>query len=64
MEKDTTFWWLLSVRRSEVSFRSIIVSGTTDEAALMKLELKVSLDVEICDGGIHKGTNETRQYEL
>jgi hypothetical protein len=40
------------VTRSEVRFRSIIVCGTTDEAALMELEVKVTLDFEICDGGI------------
>jgi hypothetical protein len=64
MGEDTSLWWLLSVTRSEVRFRSIIVCGTTDEAARMKLEVKVALDVEICDGGMHKGTNETRQYKL
>jgi hypothetical protein len=64
MGKDTSFWWLLNVTRSEVSFRSIIVCGATDEAALLKLEVEVALDLEVCDAGIHKGTNETRQYKL
>jgi len=48
----TSLWWLLSVTRNEVRFRSIIVCGTNVEAALMKLEVKVTLDFEICDGGM------------
>jgi hypothetical protein len=64
MCKDTSFGWLLSVARSEVRFRSIIVCGTTDEAALMKMEVKVTLDFDICDGGMDYSTNESHQYKL